>query len=78
MLKTVLKVLLASTLILGGIAVGGTIFAAKGIDFSTSALADADVLLYVTDVVETPDKHNDFVTASNSFWMMSLKKKTNK
>lgn len=32
MLKTVLKVLLASTLILGGIAVGGTIFAAKGID----------------------------------------------
>jgi len=32
MLKTVLKVLLASTLILGGIAVGGTIFVAKGID----------------------------------------------
>ena len=32
MLKTVLKVLLASTLILGGIAVGGTILAAKGID----------------------------------------------
>ena len=32
MLKTVLKVLLASTLILGVIAVGGTIFAAKGID----------------------------------------------
>lgn len=32
MLKTVLKVLLASTLILGGIAVGGAIFAAKVID----------------------------------------------
>ena len=30
------------------------------LNFSTSALADADVLLYVTDVVETPDKHNDF------------------
>lgn len=24
-------------------------------------MTDADVLLYVTDVVETPDKHNDFV-----------------
>ena len=31
------------------------------LNFSTSALADADVLLYVTDVVETPDKHSDFV-----------------
>ena len=31
------------------------------LNFSTSALKDADVLLYVTDVVETPDKHNDFV-----------------
>ena len=31
------------------------------LNFSTSALMDADVLLYVTDVVETPDKHNDFV-----------------
>lgn len=31
------------------------------LNFSTSALADADILLYVTDVVETPDKHNDFV-----------------
>ena len=29
------------------------------LNFSTSALTDADVLLYVTDVVETPDKHND-------------------
>ena len=29
--------------------------------FSTSALTDADVLLYVTDVVETPDKHSEFV-----------------
>ena len=26
------------------------------LNFSTSALTDADVLLYVTDVVETPDK----------------------
>ena len=24
-------------------------------------MTDADVLLYVTDVIETPDKHNDFV-----------------
>ncbi len=31
------------------------------LNFSTSALVDADVLLYVTDVVETPDKNNDFV-----------------
>lgn len=31
------------------------------LNFSTSALADADVLLYVTDVVETPDKHGDFI-----------------
>lgn len=29
--------------------------------FSVSALQDADVLLYVTDVVETPDKNNDFL-----------------
>ncbi len=29
--------------------------------FSTSALVDADILLYVTDVVETPDKHGDFI-----------------
>lgn len=31
------------------------------LDFSKSALLDADVLLYVTDVVETPDKNPDFV-----------------
>jgi GTP-binding protein Era len=31
------------------------------LNFSTSALTDADILLYVTDVVETPDKHSDFV-----------------
>jgi GTP-binding protein Era len=31
------------------------------LNFSTSALTDADVLLYVTDVVETPDKNSDFV-----------------
>ena len=31
------------------------------LNFSTSELADADVLLYVTDVVEMPDKHGDFI-----------------
>ncbi len=29
--------------------------------FSQSALQDADVLLYVTDMVETPDKNKDFL-----------------
>lgn len=29
--------------------------------FSVSALQDADVLLYVTDVVEKPDKNSDFI-----------------
>ncbi|MDR0746090.1 MAG: GTPase Era [Mediterranea sp.] len=31
------------------------------LNFSNSALTDADVLLYVTDVVETPDKNNEFI-----------------
>jgi GTP-binding protein Era len=31
--------------------------------FSESALQDADVLLYVTDVVETPDKNIEFLSA---------------
>ncbi len=31
------------------------------LNFSESALADADVLLYVTDVVEKPDKNGDFI-----------------
>lgn len=31
------------------------------LEFSTSALVDADILLYVTDVVETADKHADFI-----------------
>ncbi len=31
------------------------------LNFSRSALADADVLLYMTDVVETPDKNNEFI-----------------
>ncbi len=31
------------------------------LQFSESALQDADVLLYVTDVVETPDKNQDFL-----------------
>ncbi len=32
------------------------------LNFSESALQDADVLLYVTDVVETPDKNADFLS----------------
>ena len=31
------------------------------LQFSESALEDADVLLYVTDMVETPDKNSDFL-----------------
>ena len=31
------------------------------LQFSESALADADILLYVTDVVEDPDKNMDFL-----------------
>lgn len=31
------------------------------LNFSTSALSDADILLYVTDVVETPDKNSEFI-----------------
>jgi GTP-binding protein Era len=31
------------------------------LNFSNSALTDADVLLYVTDVVEKPDKNNEFI-----------------
>ncbi len=31
------------------------------LEFSQSALQDADVLLYVTDMVETPDKNADFL-----------------
>ncbi|MGL5273256.1 MAG: GTPase Era [Phocaeicola sp.] len=31
------------------------------LNFSHSALSDADVLLYVTDVIEKPDKNADFV-----------------
>ena len=31
------------------------------LNFSTSALSDADVLLYVTDVIEPGDKHNEFI-----------------
>ena len=30
--------------------------------FSKAALADADVLLYITDMVETYDKNNEFLT----------------
>ena len=31
------------------------------LNFSESALVDADILLYVTDTVETPDKNVDFI-----------------
>ena len=31
------------------------------LNFSTSALIDADVLLYVTDTIESPDKNSDFI-----------------
>ena len=31
------------------------------LEFSESALVDADVLLYVTDVIEKTDKHSDFI-----------------
>lgn len=31
------------------------------LQFSTSALADADVLIYVTDVIEKPEKNADFI-----------------
>jgi len=31
------------------------------LQFSESALQDADILLYVTDMVETPDKNGDFI-----------------
>src|SRR5574344_1025466 len=31
------------------------------LNFSTSALIDADVLLYVTDTIESPDKNSDFL-----------------
>ena len=31
------------------------------LDYSKEALRDADVLIYVTDVVEKPDKYDDFL-----------------
>ena len=31
------------------------------LNFSTSALIDADVMLYVTDTIESPDKNSDFL-----------------
>ena len=31
------------------------------LNFSNSALTDADILLYVTDVIETPDKNSEFI-----------------
>ena len=35
------------------------------LDFSKSALIDADVLLYVTDVIETSDKNQEFIDKVN-------------
>jgi len=35
------------------------------LESSTSALVDADILLYVTDVVETPTKNQDFLNRVN-------------
>ena len=40
MLKSVLKYMLASTLIVSGVIVGGTIFAAKGVDNLGDKLED--------------------------------------
>lgn len=34
-------------------------------DFSESALTDADILLYVTDTIETSDKNQDFIDKVN-------------
>ena len=35
------------------------------LNFSESALEDADILLYVTDVIEAHDKHEDFIDKVN-------------
>lgn len=35
------------------------------LSFSESALEDADILLYVTDVIEAHDKHEDFINKVN-------------
>ena len=35
------------------------------LEFSKSALVDADIILYVTDVVENPDKNLDFIEKVN-------------
>ena len=46
------------------------------LNFSESALADADVLLYVTDVVEKPDKNLDllrrYVKCRLQFFCLSI------
>ena len=44
----------------------------KMLNFSLSALEDADVLLYMTDVVETPDKNNDYIAKVQRFDMPVL------
>ena len=41
------------------------------LNFSESALADADVLLYVTDVVEKPDKNMEFIEKVRKITILS-------
>ena len=48
------------------------LFADGGFGFSTSALTDADILLYVTDVVETPDKNNELDVYKRQAFRCSL------
>jgi len=42
------------------------------LEFSKSALTDADILLYVTDMVENPDKNPDFIARVNKMEMPVL------
>lgn len=41
------------------------------LNFSESALADADVLLYVTDVIEKPDKNLEFIEKVRKLQVLS-------
>ncbi|MCD8495304.1 MAG: GTPase Era [Bacteroides graminisolvens] len=42
------------------------------LNFSTSALIDADVLLYVTDTIESPDKNSDFLAKVSKLELPAL------
>ena len=46
--------------------------------FSESALADADILLYVTDVIENPEKNMDFLDKVKKMRKISLSGKQKK